>query len=158
MHALAFNVREARPIRLLIELDDVFCLRVEIRRQVPDASGEHRIGGQAIGLVARRHAGFAAGADGVVVEHGDGIGCGHRVFGVLAARSVYGQARDRSAQSENSHEGLTPADLTWSGCRAHSDAFELSSGPGSGVVALPGGLEPGTFSSFFTLENLREAT
>ena len=69
MHALSLNIREAWSIGLLIELDDVFCFRVEIRWQVPDASGEHRIGGQAVGLVASRHAGFAPSAHGVVVEH-----------------------------------------------------------------------------------------
>ena len=120
MHALPLDVREARPIRLLIELDDVFCFRVEIRRQVPDASGEHRIGRQAVGLVARRHAGFAPGADGVVVEHGDGVGRGHRMGRMFASQRGQSQARNRSSQSENSQERLPSADCDGersAGCR-----------------------------------------
>jgi hypothetical protein len=86
MHALPLHVREAGPIGLLIELDDVFCFRIEICRQISDASGEHRIGRQAIGFVARRHAGFAPGAHGVVIEHGDGVERGHRMGRMFASQ------------------------------------------------------------------------
>jgi hypothetical protein len=161
VHALPLHVREGWPIWLLIELDDVFCLRVEIRRKVPDASGEHRIRGQAVGLVARGHASFAPGADSIVVQHGDGIGCSYRVFGMFATRSVDSQARNRSSKPDNSHEGLPPTDLTGSdltrsGRRAHADPFGPA--PASGFLGVLVVLEPGTLSSSFTVENLREAT
>src|SRR5271166_1727757 len=69
VHALLFDVGEACPTRFLVEFDDILGLGVKIRRHVPQAPGERCVGRQPIGLAAGRHAGFAAGADRVVVEH-----------------------------------------------------------------------------------------
>ena len=106
--------------------------------------------------------GFAAGADGVVIEHCNRIRCGYGVSRVLLAHSGHGQTRDRSSEPDDPQQCLTTTDLSATDLRrsyraAHSDSFVLASGPGSGIPAPPGGREPGTFSSFFTLENLREA-
>src|SRR5208283_905665 len=164
VHALPFDKAELCSTRLFVELDDVLSLRVEIRRDVPETRGERSVewhaggcvGRQAIRLATGCHTGPAAGADGVVVEHGHGIRRGDWVCRVLLRDRGFDQTSGNGAPgADYPHQELTAVDRN-----AHDEAFGPVPvpAPPSGVSGAAGGAEPGTVSSSPTVENLREAT
>ncbi len=107
VHALPLHEGRFGAVGRAVELDDVLGLRVQVGGHLPDAAGELGVGIEAVGGGAGGDAGFAADADGGVVEQAEGVGGGQWGFPTPPAGMLanYGSGRGGTDGAEENRGG-----------------------------------------------------